>query len=423
MKFVPVRFVRQGFLGVLFLGFCFVLAGTAAAQNQYYVSNSGNDTNEGSQARPWRTLQHANSVARLGSGGTVVHIANGSYSGSFNLNKAGTSDSSRFEWRCDNQSNSTKTWPCLLNGSLTLSGAFSNLVGFDITNNDAYMVIGTANFQRFENNRIHDSSNVCTDNGGAGINLSSGTSAPSTVQGTVIIGNVIFNVSTGAGGWGNRCHGLYINASNSIFENNLIYNNHQGYGIKYVPNSIQVGNSVISNNTLWGNGGSNFCPGGPTPCSATNTAGGCIIMSQDRTSQDPFNMSVNNNICYQNPGTFQGLNFFNTTGAGSELNNNLMFGNGSNAISGLASGTSFSAPNFTNFKADGSGDYTPTSSRPLMGGGSATCSSGGIASCVPAIDFVGVARVSQLDIGALAHGSSTASGVPSAPTGLTASVQ
>ena len=426
MKLVPVRLVCQGLLGVLLVGFCLVLAAPAVAQNQYYVNSSaGNDSNDGSQAHPWKTLQHADSAAALGSGGAVVHVADGTYTGNLTFTKSGSSDSVRFEWRCDNQNNSARSWPCKIVGTVTNNGAFSNFLGFDVTNNGLYMVVGNANFQHFQNNRVHDSSNVCTDIGGAGINV--GSTVHPNLQGAVVTGNLIFNTSTGAGGWGNRCHGIYASETNVVLENNVIFNNPQGYGIKYQPNTVSNSPaSVISNNTLWGNGGSRFCPSGPTPCTTGGPAGGCILLSPSASGGiNPTNLSVNNNICYLNPGTFQGITFYpnDSVGAGSVLKNNVMFGNGTNAISGLASGTIFSAPNFTNFKADGSGDYTPTSSAPLKGGGSATCSSGVTTACVPTVDFAGVARLGTLDIGAFAQGSSTASSAPSAPTGLTASVQ
>lgn len=434
MKLVPARLVRQSLLGVLLLGLCFVLATPAVAQNQYFVNAStGNDANDGSQARPWRTLAHASSAATIGSAGAVVHVADGSYTGPFRFTRSGTSNSARLTFTCDNQSNATRRWPCLLTDSslIQIDGSYVTFQGFDYTtssSNVTYVVIVFGNFVNVQNNRIHDTPSVCTDNGGAGIAYGSGSSSGGQVRGGVITGNWIFNISSNPGGWGNRCHGIYIEASNMTVMNNVIYNNKEGYGIKYDPGYAGNPNNfgIISNNTLWGNGGSNFCPNGPTPCNSSSSAGGCMIFGASRDgANNPTNLTVNNNICYQNPGSFQGINFYpnDSIGAGSVLKNNVMFGNGTNAISGLASGTIFSAPNFTNFKADGSGDYTPTSSTPLKGGGSATCSSGVTTACVPTVDFAGVARLGTLDIGAFAQGSSTASSAPSAPTGLTASVQ
>ncbi len=59
------------------------------AQNTYYVSNNGNDTNDGlSLARPFLTLQHA---ADIVSAGDIVRIENGTYVGFDIRNKSGTS--------------------------------------------------------------------------------------------------------------------------------------------------------------------------------------------------------------------------------------------------------------------------------------------------------------------------------------------
>ena len=47
--------------------------------NQYWISTSGSDSNDGSQAHPWATLQKASSSLKLGSGGAVIHVLSGTY--------------------------------------------------------------------------------------------------------------------------------------------------------------------------------------------------------------------------------------------------------------------------------------------------------------------------------------------------------
>ena len=47
--------------------------------NNYYISTSGSDSNNGSSDSPWRTLQHANSVPRAA--GDCINVAPGAYNG------------------------------------------------------------------------------------------------------------------------------------------------------------------------------------------------------------------------------------------------------------------------------------------------------------------------------------------------------
>ena len=90
----------------LLLALCCALAASSVAQNQYFVSTTGSDSNDGSQARPWKTINHADAVLTVGSPGqctatsgwisaagigACVHVAAGTYSGNINTNKDGSS--------------------------------------------------------------------------------------------------------------------------------------------------------------------------------------------------------------------------------------------------------------------------------------------------------------------------------------------
>ena len=91
MKFILAKILHQAWLCVLVL-VGFMLTGTMAAQNQYYVNAAaGSDSNDGSQARPWKTIQHADAALSVGAGGAVVHVAAGTYSGPITTNKSGNS--------------------------------------------------------------------------------------------------------------------------------------------------------------------------------------------------------------------------------------------------------------------------------------------------------------------------------------------
>src|SRR5450755_266020 len=67
-----------------------LLAGVSAAFGQtnssFYVATSGNDSNPGTQAAPWRTIQHAANTARAGS---TVNVRGGTYEELVSFNASG----------------------------------------------------------------------------------------------------------------------------------------------------------------------------------------------------------------------------------------------------------------------------------------------------------------------------------------------
>jgi hypothetical protein len=69
--------VRRNLIIVLPAAVLFLGAGAAAAET-YHVSPSGNDSAAGSEAAPWRTLQHA---AESAAAGDIVRVHAGSYAG------------------------------------------------------------------------------------------------------------------------------------------------------------------------------------------------------------------------------------------------------------------------------------------------------------------------------------------------------
>jgi hypothetical protein len=96
---------------------CFALTGTSVAQNQYYIAPTGSDSNDGSKAHPWATINHADAaltvgapgVCTAGSGwisasgvGACVHVASGTYSGAITTTKNGRSGA-RIRYVADTQ--------------------------------------------------------------------------------------------------------------------------------------------------------------------------------------------------------------------------------------------------------------------------------------------------------------------------------
>jgi hypothetical protein len=66
------------------MSLCFSAA--SAQPSSFYVSTTGNDANPGTQAAPWRTIQHAADTARAGS---TVNVRGGIYQERVTINVSG----------------------------------------------------------------------------------------------------------------------------------------------------------------------------------------------------------------------------------------------------------------------------------------------------------------------------------------------
>ncbi len=66
--------------------FVCVSAAFGQTNSSYYVSTTGNDSNSGTQAAPWRTIQHAADTARAGS---TVNVRGGIYEELVSINASG----------------------------------------------------------------------------------------------------------------------------------------------------------------------------------------------------------------------------------------------------------------------------------------------------------------------------------------------
>jgi hypothetical protein len=451
VKFTSAQVVNQIFLFFFLLAGCFALTGTATAQNNYYVNAStGSDSNDGSQARPWKTIQKADSALSLGSGGTIVHVAPGTYGGNITTSRSGTS-SARITFLSD-----TSYGAKIVNGSWQINGSYSEVNGFDITNpncDGCYFVnIGqngtTTTGVRLQFNNMHDAStNVPTGSCGSragGVNTVNGP--PKDV---LINGNIIRHVGSNTSSGGRSCmHAIYDEAIGSVITNNIISGS-TGAGIKSdMVTSGQCAPRVISNNTIFNNSGG---------LNLTGASDAGIQCAWD-------NNTISNNIIVNNgvAGVFAwgGINYYHVTGTHNLVTNNVVYGNvpwnyahhdvactGGTPISGSdANGTAGGCPStnpktdpsisdtFVNFQTDNytapasnynASNYQIRAGSSAIGNGSTSCAPSGINPCVPDADFIGVARLSSgLDIGAFEQGSgSEVANAPAAPTGLTATVQ
>jgi hypothetical protein len=384
--------------------------------NQYWVSTSGSDSNDGSQAHPWHSVQKASGSLKLGSGGTVVHVQAGSYaiSNSITTKTAGTS-TQRITYLSDT------TWgakiSCSSPGSICWIQLGDNVdvIGFDITGSGTSIgllvgafppsTLGYAQFNHVIANRFHDIGLSCTVNGTAGVQEGYAT------HDLLFQDNVINNTGQKGGcpDGGTSAHGLYLSGYHNIVVNNLI-SNAAGAGIEMYHNPCR---DVIANNTVF----HNYTEGIQVAGNPDSKWSGC--------SGDDYD-SINNNLVVRNGygcNNFKynghgadGIRFYNANGGHNTANNNYLASNFDDSCSNTSNsivvvgsaptqsrnvGTTTYSNLFVNYRDDGSGDYHLVKASPAIGAGTqgACAPNPGITPCEPTADFVGQTRSFPYDLG------------------------
>jgi len=355
--------------------------------NDFFVSLSGSDSNDGSASAPWATMQHAaNSVGP----GATVFVADGVYGSSchgasaaiVNIGVSGTS-AAPITFVSQNKWGAQLSGPvdCALGFNVT--GSFIIIKNFDITGfgqaSSTGIFLNSGTNHTVIGNRIHNIANIPSDtgNGQVGVFIQTGND--------VIDGNLIFAIGRTA--CISHCslnndHGLYIDgalgASSTTVQNNVIYGA-MGWPIQFFPGTMD--SMLVINNTLDGT----LPPGSTRPA-------GCIVQGGVLT-----NSRIANNICYNPPG---GTFVYEMCCGVSNPNSNVTLDHNITTTGltiDVSSGTSQSA-NIVNasssalFKNVGGGDYHLAVGSPAIGVGT---SSG-----APAVDFDGNARGSRIDAGA-----------------------
>ena len=413
MKNVSFPWVRS----VLFCLILVTLSATAFA-NDYYVGPTGSDSNDGSQARPWKTIQHCVGGFSLGSNGAVCHVAAGSYGTGVDVNRGGSSQSVRFVLQCDPGAASATAAvnQCKITGTISFAtiGIFVeannvDIVGFDVGNNanmGAGIIGANANSSvHLESNYVHDlGSNVsntagtvrgCPENGAIGAG-----SVDIQITGNFIKSFGIVPASTDC----RVAQGIYV--LNGVVQNNIV--------IGVPVGAIQLANgcnNIASNNTL------------------INARHGIIIESNNGCLG--HNTIANNYMAEFTDAVFFLSNSAKCTGSATNLfSHNMTDGSGVDFSAGPFSCDTVSPSQmvhqdpssfFVNYQLNGNGDYHLKSGSLGIGAGSTACVTGGASPCTPNIDIAGVPRPNALSLGAFESGQSAS--LPNPPTGLTAQVQ
>lgn len=331
----------------------------ATASTHLYVATTGSDTNPGTELRPFKTIVKASQAAVPG---TVVHVAAGTYPGSFQTAKNGTA-TARITYVSDVKYGAVIVPPAgsQRNKAWTNTGNYVDIVGFQIDGTRTQTgvkwwtgILSLGSYNLIKNNYIHHiatSSADCTSNGGAGINTNNYNGG----YHNDIFGNVVTNIgSTGC----IYIHGIYM-ATSGLVKNNVVHSI-GNWGIHLWHDAANID---IANNTVTKSGGGILVGGG----------GYYQIAQADY-------VDVSNNIVY---GNARGIMEQGDYGTNNRYFNNLSYGNTQSnyALWSKFSGAISGDPQFLNFTGN---DFRVSATSPAIDKGSAANA--------PGDDILGVAR-------------------------------
>ena len=260
------------------------VSAVSAAAGQFYVATTGSDSNPGTLAAPFKTLQAAVNAA---SAGSTIIVRDGTYgptggSGSMGvtINKAGTAGA---PITLQAEHSGAAILDCQLTChsyiNFASGSAYWAVKGFDIRNGMWSGIfsnsMGAKNIV-VQGNVIHNIGNR-PDSSSIGI---MGIYTDAGASGWTIDGNVFHHIGRTSGLTGTHDHGLYTHGSAMTITNNRFYALMNGWHIQ-----TAVGFSgTIANNTFYG----------PDP---VGNAG--QVMLWDANS----NLSIRNNIFYGSKGS------------------------------------------------------------------------------------------------------------------------
>jgi hypothetical protein len=252
----------------------------------FYVATTGSNTNAGTQAAPFKTIQKAASVATPG---TTIHVAPGTYAETITSSINGTA-SARIRYVSDTKWGA-KIVPAGTGGYTmwSVSGGYTDIDGFQIDGTGGTGTrIGialTGGNSSVKNSLVQHVAEIsgCDNMGGAG--LLSNQAGGSTKINYDFIGNVVHHVGGGCG-W---IQGIYHQSTGNI-KNNLLYANSLGIAMYHDDH-----NTNVVNNTIFGNSGYGI------------NFGGCQEAYNNGCPTSGIN--IYNNIIYDNRGGIQGAAF------------------------------------------------------------------------------------------------------------------
>ena len=202
------------FLAIFTLSMC--VAGAFAQPNSsFYVSTNGNDSNPGTEAAPWRTIQHAADTARAGS---MVNVRGGIYEELVSINASGNASDGFITFRSYPGEtailDATHLTPGARSGILTIHNqSYVRIEGFEIRNFRTaehrltplgISVIGAGSHIELLKNNVHHIEQTfdgrdAPGHGANGFGIAVyGTDAKTPITDLIIDGNQVHHLKTGS---------------------------------------------------------------------------------------------------------------------------------------------------------------------------------------------------------------------------------
>ncbi|MBZ5628531.1 MAG: right-handed parallel beta-helix repeat-containing protein [Acidobacteriia bacterium] len=198
-----------------------------------YVSTSGSDSNPGTLAAPWKTIQHAaNSVQA----GETVYVLGGFYNEIVRIASSGSATAGpitlqSYPGQTAIVDGTGLAPPSTTQGLFNVAGqSYVTIQGFEIRNYQtgsasatpaAIWVSGSGSNIQLLNNSIHDIVTTSEKNGNAFGIAVYGTAAPASLDRITIGGNEVYNLKTGGG----ESVSVDGNVTNFAITNNIIHDN------------------------------------------------------------------------------------------------------------------------------------------------------------------------------------------------------
>jgi hypothetical protein len=198
-----------------FMLFACVSGAVGQSNTSFYVATSGNDSNPGTQAAPWRTIQHAADAARAGS---TVNVRSGVYEELVSINASGNSTDGFITYRSYPGEtailDAEHSAPTDRTGVLTIHNqSYVRVEGFEIRNFRTaehrlaplgISVMGAGSHIELLKNNVHHIENNfqgrdAPGSGGNGFGIAVyGTDAKTPITDLIIDGNEVHHLKTGS---------------------------------------------------------------------------------------------------------------------------------------------------------------------------------------------------------------------------------
>jgi len=223
----------------------------------YYVHPTGSDSNPGTIEAPWRTIQKALDSLRPGE---RVLVREGTYSEDLRMTGSGTASApitiSNYPGERPHlqpAGGKTNSYPIELAGA-----AFVRVHGFVIEG-----AIGPSSTNVYFSGEAHDIElSACEVRGSA----DQGIFSERSTRNIQILANSIHD--NGDGSAPHQSHGIYLEGSGHLVANNVIYDQHHGFGLHIYPSADRV---IVTANTIVENERGGIVLGATSATTVTNT--------------------------------------------------------------------------------------------------------------------------------------------------------